>query len=384
MTQATEVSEPRPSTRFSAATKAGLLLLPLIVLFLFAEFTGRMLERFAGYQPRRAAGFLTGNPYLRTALVPGMRFASGPFRVSVNALGFRGPDILVPKPAKTFRIFAVGESSTFGWKGIHSHEEAWPALLEGKLRAAYPGRRIEVINAGAPGYTSVEQRINFMLRISHLQPDAILIYHGNNDLNWSWVPSIETNLVYGRGPSVGPPSRFDRLIDQSYVFMELRSRMDIFTRSNATKYDLADTTAIRVLRDNLIGLVHDARRVGVRAAIGTFAHGLDESGKPGVFSADERALGVPAIGRWFEHLSPQGARLSFPEYNAMIRRLAIAEGLPLAEPALKVPGTPEYFTDWCHFTAKGEERMAELWFATVQGTGWLGTPTADRGSPVLR
>ena len=57
---------------------------------------------------------------------------------------------------------------------------AWPATLQEKLRRKYPDRNREVVNAGVPGYTSVEQRINFMLRISQLEPDAIVIYHGNN------------------------------------------------------------------------------------------------------------------------------------------------------------------------------------------------------------
>ena len=346
---------------------------PVLLLFAIGEVTGRMLERYAGYLPRRAASYAAGNPYLRTALVPGIRFESGPFRVSVNSLGFRGSEIAVPKPAGTFRIFAIGESSTFGWKGVRSHEEAWPAVLEAKLRAAHPDRVIEVVNAGVPGYTSVEQRINFMLRISHLQPDAILIYHGNNDLTWSWVPDIETNLVYGRGESIGPPSRIARLVDHSYVLMELRSRMDLFSRSSQDKHSTADTAAIRVLRDNLAALVDDARRAGARVAIATFAHGLDVDGAPGVFSADERALGVPAVGRWFEFLDPQGARRSFPVYNAMIRQLASDARIPLAEPARRVPGTPEYFTDWCHFTAKGEQLMAQIWFETIEQAGWLGT-----------
>ncbi len=50
------------------------------------------------------------------------------------------------------------------------------------MSANNPGRRIEVVNAGVPGHTSVEQRINFMLRISTLQPDAMLNYHANDDL----------------------------------------------------------------------------------------------------------------------------------------------------------------------------------------------------------
>ena len=129
------------------------LMIPWLILFVAGEIAGRLLERYAGYMPRRAASYLQGNPHLRSALVPGLHFRSGQIRIEVNSLGFRGPEIAMPKTPGTFRIFAMGESSTFGWKGIRSHEEAWPALLEAKLRAAHPDRRIEVINAGVPGYT---------------------------------------------------------------------------------------------------------------------------------------------------------------------------------------------------------------------------------------
>jgi lysophospholipase L1-like esterase len=360
-----------PGAGWSRWQKALVLALPLLLLFLAGEVAGRLLERYAGYLPRRSASYAEGNPFLRTALVPGIHFESGPFDVDVNRLGFRGPEIAVPKPPGTFRIFAIGESSTFGWKGASSHEEAWPAVLEAKLRAAHPERSIEVVNAGVPGYTSIEQRINYLLRISHLEPDAVLIYHGNNDLTWSWVPNIETNLVYGRGESVGPPGLLARAIDLSYVLMELRSRADLFGRANATKHDTPDTTAIRVLGDNLSGLIQDAKRSGVRVAISTFAHGFDEDGAPGVFSEDEVALGVPAVGRWFEYLDAQGARRSFPLYNEMIRHLARSEGIVFADARSRIPGTTEYFIDWCHFTRQGYALMADVWFEAIEEAGWF-------------
>ena len=85
---------------------------------------------------------------------------------------------------------------------------------------------------------------------------------------------------------------------------------------------------------------------------------------------------MPAIGKWFEHIGPQGARRSFPVYNQMVRELARAENIPLAEPARQVPGTPEFLTDWCHFTAKGEQLMAQIWFDALEKAGWLGAKTA--------
>lgn len=351
--------------------RAVALAFPVVVVLMLGEIAGWLLEQYAGYMPRRAVGYTTGNPYLRTALVPGLRYQSGPFHVEVNSLGSRGPEIAMPKPAGVFRIFALGESTTFGWKGVRSHDEAWPALLEAKLRAAYPGRQFEVVNAGVPGYTSIEQRINFMLRVSHLEPDAILIYHGNNDLNWSWVPDIQTKLIYGRGDSISAPGWLDRQIDYSYVLMEIRSRMNFLKRSSQIKRDDVDAAALRMLEQNLQGLIAEARHAKVRVAIGTFSHGLDETGTPEQYNVDETALGVPAVDRWFDNLSPQGLRRSFPLYNEMVRGLALAEGLPLAEPAKQVPPTPEFHTDWCHFTAKGEQLMAQIWFDTLEQAGWF-------------
>lgn len=362
---------PPDSSRWSARTRVLFLAAPALLLFLAGEVAGRLLERYAGYMPRRAAGYLEGNPYLRTALVPGLRFRSGSFEVDVNRLGFRGPEISVPKPAGTFRIFALGESSTFGWKGARSHEEAWPARLEARLRAAHPGQAIEVVNAGVPGWTSVEQRINLMLRVSALEPDAILIYHGNNDINWSFVPEVETRLIYGRGPSIGPPGIWERLMDRSYVLMEIRSRFDLLSRSSRPRHDEVDPAALRMLRANLLGLIDDARRRGLPVAISTFAHAFDEDGRVGVFNPEEEALGARAVGSWFEYLGPEGVRRSFRAYNEMLREIAAKKSLPLVEAAQSVPKTREYHTDWCHFTRRGEERMSELWSETLERAGWF-------------
>src|SRR4026207_568507 len=82
--------------------RLALLALPCILLLIVGEIAGRLLERYAGYLPRRAARHAERNASLRTALIPNARFASGPFHVTVNNLGFRGAEIAVPKPHGTF------------------------------------------------------------------------------------------------------------------------------------------------------------------------------------------------------------------------------------------------------------------------------------------
>jgi hypothetical protein len=340
-------------TRRAGRGRLLLVGMSLGVLFLAGEITGRVLERYAGYLPRRQVGsFLAPNPFVRTALVPGARFRSGTFEIDVNSLGFRGEEISPTKPPGTFRIFALGESTTFGWKGARTHRQAWPALLEAKLRAAYPTRAIEVVNGGVPGWTSVQQRVNFMLRVSKLGPDAVLIYHGNNDLSLSWVPDVETKTIYGVEAPPAGDTWWNRLLEHSYVFMDLRFRAQLFQRSLREKHDEPDPAALRLLRQTLGGLVRDASGVNAKVAIATFPHALDEQGAPDVFNVEERALGVPAADRWFYRLSHQGVRRSFPVYNGMVRELAATEDIPVCDLAAAIPKTTEYFIDWCHLSAR--------------------------------
>jgi len=344
----------------------------LSTLFIAGEIAGRLLERYAGYLPRRRAdSFLAPNAFVRAALVPGVRFRTGEYEIDVNSLGFRGEEISATKPQGTFRIFAIGESTTFGWKGARTHREAWPALLESKLRTVYPMRTIEVVNAGVPGWTSLQQRVNFMLRISKLEPDAILIYHGNNDLQLSWIPDVETKTIYALDPPPSGNTWWNRLLEHSYVAMDLRLRLQWYARSMLDKHDDPDPAAMRLLQQNLRGLIHDATALNAKVAIATYPHVLDEQGQPGVFNAEERALGVPAADRWFSHLSHQGVRHGFPVYNHMVQELAASEGIPVCDLVSSLPKTTEYFIDWCHLTAKGEETVATRWFETIRDAGWL-------------
>jgi acyl-CoA thioesterase-1 len=79
-------------------------------------------------------------------------------------------------PATEGVIVAVGDSLTAGF-GLRE-EEAWPALLERRLRAE--GTPWKVHNAGVSGETSsgARSRIDWILR---LEPDIVVLETGAND-----------------------------------------------------------------------------------------------------------------------------------------------------------------------------------------------------------
>jgi lysophospholipase L1-like esterase len=95
-----------------------------------------------------------------------------------NALGFRGEEIAIEKAAGTVRIACCGDSTTYG-EGVDDYKASTPYLLEQALRA--DGHQVEVINAGCPGWTTLETLINFETRLLELQPDYLVVCHGMND-----------------------------------------------------------------------------------------------------------------------------------------------------------------------------------------------------------
>jgi len=343
--------------------------LPLLALFLLGECAGRLLEKTTNYTPRRRAGFVQQSPYVRGALVPGASFRSGEMQITVDELGFRGDGVTPTKPPGVFRIVALGGSSTFGWKGIPGHGQAWPALLETELQAR-TGRAVEVINAGVPGWSSVESRVSLLLRVQRLDPDAVLLYHGNNDIDWSHRPGVGDGPMYARDLLDSSHGFFDRLLDTSYVLMELRSRWLFLNRSRGT-HDDVDPAALSMLRWNLEEVITDARARGLHLAVGSYANAVDETAAAGEFSDDERALGIPSMGRWFAHLSVQGARASFAAHRGMVQDVAKDEEVLFVDIHGAVPPNTNHFVDWCHLTPEGHKRVAQTWAETIVAAGWV-------------
>lgn len=114
---------------------------------------------------------------------------------SINNLGFRRDnDIQYLKPANTFRIVVLGGSAAFSYEV--DDEKTWVSLLETNLRNAY-GHQIEVINAGVPGYSILQSKINYLYRIRRMSPDVVIVYHTWNDMKY--FKALEAGLPLTKG-----------------------------------------------------------------------------------------------------------------------------------------------------------------------------------------
>ncbi len=95
-----------------------------------------------------------------------------------QVIGGGGVHILVKKPANTIRIFCLGSSACAGWP--HPPTETFSAYLQQALETAYPGKKVEVINAAAHGFAAYRTR-RVLDEVLQMEPDAVIVWEGNNE-----------------------------------------------------------------------------------------------------------------------------------------------------------------------------------------------------------
>ena len=118
-------------------------------------------------------------------------YSTNPETFSKNSEGFRGPEFNKDKPDNTYRIIAVGGSTTFG-SGV-TDENTWPRILEKKLQNISESKNIEVINTGIGAITSFNESKLIKEKLIHYKPDLLIVYDGNNDMGCKMVEHITKN-----------------------------------------------------------------------------------------------------------------------------------------------------------------------------------------------
>ena len=109
-----------------------------------------------------------------------------------NAQGIRADRDVGPKRQGVLRVLAVGDSFTAGDQVPLA--ATWPGVLESELERALGSDRVEVWNAGFPGYgTELEARW-IETRAAGFEPDLVLLALTPNDLGENEDPLRTTAL----------------------------------------------------------------------------------------------------------------------------------------------------------------------------------------------
>jgi len=100
--------------------------------------------------------------------------------VNINSHGFRGPEIEKNKPENTFRIFAIGGSTTFS-SGVLDNQ-TWPFYLQKSFDGVDLPFKVEVVNAGWTGRWSLPETKMIREELMDFSPNLFLVYVGVNDV----------------------------------------------------------------------------------------------------------------------------------------------------------------------------------------------------------
>ena len=284
-----------------------------------------------------------------------------------NSLGYRGREFSVEKPDGTFRIVVLGGSTTYTI-AVEDNEKTFTRQLENILRDSYGYEAVEVINAGAGGYSSWESLINLEFRVLDLDPDLVIIYHGTNDVHTRLVePGSYRGDNSGRRRQWSAPP-VPLLIKYSYLSRIVSSKLnlDLFRREglgsfvNAPTYQgagsdnsSADPLALLeehqpvFFRRNLANMVAIARANGVEVLLSTWAYSP----------------------YFDDYVSEPHYQRGFHESNAVVNEVARQYGAKLFDFAEKMPGDRKYWSDGRHVNEEGALVKASLFANYIHNSG---------------
>ena len=274
--------------------------------------------------------------------------------ISINSLGFRGPEFSVAKDG-AYRIVALGESTTFGMT-LQPEDKPWPEVLEQIIRQRLKTRRpVQVINAGVPTYSLQDSLDRLPGQILPLQPDMIITYHGANGFNM-----IDSSVLPPVGPA--PPAYQERPLKLA-ADAEHRLRM-LWFRYHARRRDISaappgagpmETQYAAAYRR----LIQCARTNGIRLALANFSMAVNQASDPKVI----------------DFYRGGGTRAAYGFMRANAVHSLIVSQLAAEHPEVifvdthpHLDGEHEKFIDLIHLSAEGERQLAENMFLGISNT----------------
>lgn len=308
-------------------------------------------------------GLYQPDPPRRYRIAPGFRGritnqAEFDTEVATNREGLRGGEV-GPKPAGGLRILAVGDSFTFGVGA--RQEETWPARLEKRMP------KVQVLNAGAPGFGVPDEVAWYEAHGAGLQPDLVVVaVFLANDLQDASPDQPKVAVVDGSLVVPGETGGLRRwLYYHSHLFRLLKS------------------SVLEGRVRSLLGLREPWARRELRAELSLYAPDLPEELRKGAAATEEAVArlasrGVPAVAvlipslpqvdprRWTAlleqfGLDPGGYDPRRP--NRLFREIFERHGVPvldLADPfaAAIRQGQGIYYPIDQHLTPAGYDLMA--------------------------
>ncbi|MCI0745495.1 MAG: tetratricopeptide repeat protein [Verrucomicrobia subdivision 3 bacterium] len=309
-----------------------LIALSLPVLFVAAL---EVLLRAAGY------GYPTNFTLKRTHAGREVRVDNQEFARRYFPRGLeRGPHpFLFPaeKPANTTRIFVLGESAAMG---DPDPAYGFARTLEVLLRARYPGRNFEVINAGV---TAINSHVigNIAADLAPYQGDIWIVYAGNNEVigpfGGGTVFGMQTpHLQFVRATIALKSLRVVQLMDELWLRLG-KTRpatwegMEMFLQQQVAADDPRMPAVYRHFEANLNDILQIARKARATVLLSTIASNLKDCPP----FASGHAQGFTRTNEWAKLYEAGAARQQEHDHAGALQHLQQAAALDGRHAALQ-------------------------------------------------
>jgi len=209
----------------------------------------------------------------------------------VGELYFSKMDVSIPeiypqtfemdKSSDTYRIFCLGGSTTASFP--YELNARFSSLLQDRLSAYFPGRKIEVINAGMSAINSYTVK-DFARQLINYDPDLFVLYMGHNEFYGAY--GIGSTQYLGKSPAIinlylrllrvktflflrntishiqSSLSKSDNIPNQNHTLMEVMVNRKTIAY-NSDEYNIAR----RAFFDNLKAIINIAKKRNVPIVI---------------------------------------------------------------------------------------------------------------------
>ncbi|SDA77717.1 GDSL-like Lipase/Acylhydrolase family protein [Algoriphagus alkaliphilus] len=296
---------------------------------------------------------------------------------TTNNMGFRGDSIILPKPQEEYRIFIVGGSTTENlfiddsWGLERKVQEALQDSLKSKI--------VKVYNAGKSGDGSPDHLAMLAHRLTHLQPDLVVLFPGINDLNRLFggydylhfpnrIASEKTSILKSLKFFLSNFQLFRRLIN---VLNQEKpdARTSIFLKTNyADKVkEVMALPLVEELPDADFGMFR--RNIlsfaGILKAQGTDMLLLTQTHTWGDISDEFLKSNHWMVGVGDVRYPESKLAVALGQINGILLSIAEEQKIPVLDLEKEIPKTSDYFYDDCHFNKGGISKSAELISASI-------------------
>lgn len=219
-------------------------------------------------------------------------------------------------------IAAIGDGNTWGSPGA---SDGWPALLEYLADLNETPRRIRALNAGVPGYSSLQGLRRFQEVLGH-RPALVYVAFGANEAHRVRLSDAECAR---RAEALKP-----------WAWSRLAWAAASWARDLAWTSEKRPRVSLEEYEGHLKQLVALARARGVTPVLVTHP-----------------SRGAPPLA----------------EYNEGTRRVAAETGVACVDAAKAFDGEPALFEDSTRLNQAGRARMAEILLGPLRDAGFIRT-----------